>query len=80
MTYLKAYRQKLDRLQTKLEEAAPKRHENLLLRKRMVEQAYAQQMKIERNQIASRMDHLTPGPKKVFLHMRLQKLKEQLGR
>ena len=75
MTYLKAHRQKLDRLQNKLEEAAPKRHENLLLRKRMVERAYAEQTRIERNQIASRKDHLTPGPRKVFLHMRLQKLK-----
>ena len=78
MTYLKAHRQKLDRLQNKLEEAQPKRHENLLLRKRMVERAYAEQMRIERNQIASRMDHLTPGPRKVFLHMRLQKLKQAL--
>ena len=78
MTYLKAHRQKLDRLQSKLEEAAPKRHENLLLRKRMVERAYAEQMRIERNQIADRMDHLMPGPRMVFLAMRLQKLKQQL--
>ena len=78
MTYLKAHRQKLDRLQSKLEEAAPKRHENLLLRKRMVESAYAEQMRIERNQIASRMDDLMPGSRKVFLQTRLQKLQQRL--
>ena len=79
MQYRKAFNQKLDRLVTKHQEAAPKRHENLMMRKKMIEKAYSEQMKIERNQIASRMNHLTPGPRKVFLHMRLQKIKQQLG-
>ena len=69
---------RLDKLKYKLQEAQPKKHENLLLRKRMVEKAYAQQIHSERNDVASRMQALAPGPKRVFLQARLQKLNQML--
>ena len=77
MTY-KSYRARVARLQHKMEEAVPKRNESLLLRRTMIENAYAEQLRIERSQIASRMQHLVPGAKKVFLQSRLQKLERQL--
>lgn len=77
MTY-KSYRARAARLQHKLEEALPKRNESLLLRRRMIENSHAEQMRIERNQIAARMSHLSPGARKVFFMARLQKLNEQL--
>ena len=67
---------RLDRLKYKLHEAQPKLHENLLLRKKMVERAYSEQMRTERDDIASRMRHLQPGPKQLFLKMRLEKNKK----
>ena len=79
MQYRKAFNEKVDRLVSKHQEAAPKRHENLLLRKKMIEKAYSEQMRIEKKQIASRMNHLNPGSRKVFLAMRLQKIKQHLG-
>ena len=64
---------RLNKLKYKLQEAQPKVHENLLLRKRMVEKAYADQMRNERDDIASRMRHLTPGPRQMFMKIRLEK-------
>ena len=69
---------RLDKLKYKLQEAQPKLHENLLLRKRIVERGYAEQIKAERNDVASRMQHLAPGAKRVFLQARLQKLNQML--
>ena len=69
---------RLDRLKYKLHEAQPKLHENLLLRKRMVERAYSEQLRNERDDISSRMRHLQPGPKQLFLKLRLEKIKKQL--
>ena len=74
----KALQIKLDKLKYKLQEAQPKLHENLLLRKRMVERGYAEQIKAERNDVASRMQHLAPGAKRVFLKARLQKINQML--
>lgn len=69
---------RLNNLKYKLQEAQPKLHENMLLRKRIAEKAYHDQMKIERDDISSRMKYLQPGARKVFFQMRLQKLNSQL--
>ena len=71
---------RLNKLKYKLQEAQPKVHENLMLRKRMVEKAYADQMRNERDDIASRMRHLTPGPKQMFMKIRLEKINKQLNK
>ena len=71
---------RLNKLKYKLQEAQPKVHENLMLRKRMVEKAYADQMRNERDDIASRMRHLTPGPKQMFMKIRLEKINQQLNK
>ena len=69
---------RLNKLKYKLQEAHPKHHENLQLRKKMVEKGYSDQMRVERDEISSRMRHLQPGPRQLFLKMRLQKINEQL--
>ena len=69
---------RLNNLKYKLQKQQPKLHENILLRKRMVEKAYHDQMRVERNVIASRMRHLQPGARQVFFKMRLDKLNSQL--
>ena len=69
---------RLNKLKYKLQEAQPKVHDNLMLRKRMVEKAYADQMRNERDDIASRMRHLTPGPRQMFMKIRLEKINQQL--
>ena len=54
---------RLNNLKYKLQEAQPKLHENLMLRKRIVEKAYHGQLQVERDDISSRMKYLQPGPK-----------------
>ena len=65
---------RLNNLKYKLQEAQPKHHENLMLRKRLVEKAYHDQMRVERDDISSRMKYLQPGPRQLFLKMRLEKM------
>ena len=69
---------RLNNLKYKLQEAAPEHHENPMLRKRMVEKAYHDQMRVERDDISSRTKYLQPGPRQLFLKMRLGKIKSAL--
>ena len=54
--------------------------ENLLLRKRMLEVTFANQMRVEKHNLIDRITRLQPGPQKVLLKQRLAKLNAQLGK
>ena len=66
---------KMKNIQWKLQEQRQRLHENVLLRKSMLEANYARQLAAEKNAIVSRIAHLQPGPQKTFLKMRLEKFK-----
>ena len=63
---------KMKNIQWKLQEERQRLHENVLLRKSMLEANYARQLAAEKNDIVSRITHLQPGPQKTFLKMRLE--------
>ena len=69
---------RLNNIKYKLQEAQPKHHENLMLRKKIVEKAYHDQLRVERDDISSRMKYLQPGARQLFLKLRLEKIKSQL--
>ena len=62
----------------RLHEQRERLHENLLLRKRMLEVTYANQMRVEKHHLIDRIIHLQPGPQRVLLKQRLVKLSAQL--
>ena len=66
---------RLKNIQWKLQEQRQRLHENVLLRKSMLEANYARQLAAEKNDIISRIARLQPGPQKTFLKMRLDKIK-----
>ena len=66
---------RLKNIQWKLQEQRQRLHENVLLRKSMLEANYARQLAAEKNDIISRIARLQPGPQKTFLKMRLGKIK-----
>ena len=68
---------KLKNVQWHLREQRQRLHENVLLRKSMLEVKYASQIQRERDDIRSRIARLQPGVQKTFLRMRLEKLKRQ---
>ena len=51
-----------------------------LLRKRMLEATFANQMRVEKHNLIDRITRLQPGPQKVLLKQRLAKLNAQLGK
>ena len=69
---------RLNNIKYMLQEAQPKHHENLMLRKKIVEKAYHDQLRVERDDISSRMKYLQPGARQLFLKLRLEKIKSQL--
>ena len=75
---LKPLQARLNNIKYKLQEAQPKHHENLMLRKKIVEKAYHDQLRVERDDISSRMKYLQPGARQLFLKLRLEKIKSQL--
>ena len=50
-------------------------HENVLLRKSMLEANYARQVQVEKDAIRSSIARMQPGVQKTYLRMRLEKLK-----
>ena len=68
---------KLKNVQWHLQEQRQRLHENVLLRKSMLEANYASQIQREKDDIRSRIARLQPGVQKTFLRMRLEKLKRQ---
>ena len=66
---------KLKNVQWHLQEQRQRLHENVLLRKSMLEANYARQVQVEKDAIRSNIARLQPGVQKTFLNMRLQKLK-----
>jgi hypothetical protein len=51
--------------------------ESVELRRRMIEASHANQLRAEREDIASRISRLQPGPRKVFLAQRLSRISSQ---
>ena len=68
---------KLKNIQWHLQEQRQRLHENVLLRKSMLEATYASQIQREKDDIRSRVARLQPGVQKTFLRVRLEKLKRQ---
>jgi hypothetical protein len=64
---------KLKNIQWHLQEQRQRLHENVLLRKSMLEANYASQMQREKDDIRSRIARLQPGVQKTFLRTRLEK-------
>jgi hypothetical protein len=53
-------------------------HENMSWRKQYLESMRAAQVRIERDAIVSKIDHLAPGLQRLYLKHRLEKLKLRL--
>ena len=66
---------KLKNVQWHLQEQRQRLHENVLLRKSMLEANYARQVQVEKDAIRSNIARMQPGVQKTFLNMRLQKSK-----
>ena len=66
---------KLKNIQWHLQEQRQRLHENVLLRKSMLEANYARQVQVEKDAIRSSIARMQPGVQKTYLRMRLEKLK-----
>ena len=66
---------KLKHIQWHLQEQRQRLHENVLLRKSMLEANYARQVQAEKDAIRSNIARMQPGVQKTFLRMRLEKLR-----
>jgi len=66
---------KLKGIQWHLQEQRQRLHDNVLLRKSMLEANYASQLRREKDDIRSRIASMQPGVQKAFLKMRLDKIK-----
>ena len=66
---------KLKNIQWHLQEQRQRLHENVLLRKSMLEANYARQVQVEKDAIHSSIARMQPGVQKTYLRMRLEKLK-----
>ena len=66
---------KLKHIQWHLKEQRQRLHENVLLRKSMLEANYARQVQVEKDAIRSSIARMQPGVQKTYLRMRLEKLK-----
>jgi len=67
---------RLKHIQWHLQEERKRLHENVLLRKSLLEANYASQLRRERDDIRSRIARMQPGVQKTFLRMRLDKIKD----
>ena len=70
---------KVGHITHRLHEQRERLHENIALRKRMLENTYLNQMRVEKHHLIDRITRLQPGPQKVLLKQRLAKLNAQLG-
>jgi len=68
---------KLKHVQWHLQQERQRLHENVLLRKAILEANYASQVQQEKDDIRSRIAHMQPGVQKTFLRMRLDKTKNK---
>ena len=66
---------KLKNIQWHLLEQRHRLHENVLLRKSLLEANYARQVQVEKDAIRSSIARMQPGVQKTYLRMRLEKLK-----
>ena len=66
---------KLKNIQWHLQEQRQRLHENVLLRKSLLEANYARQVQVEKDAIRSNIARMQPGVQKTYLRMRLEKLK-----
>ena len=66
---------RLKKVQWHLQEQRQRLHENVLLRKGLLEANYASQLRREKDDIRSRISRMQPGVQKTFLKMRLDKIK-----
>ena len=66
---------KLKGIQWHLQEQRQRLHENVLLRKSMLEANYARQVQVEKDDIRSRVARMQPGVQQTFLRMRLEKIR-----
>ena len=64
---------KLKNAQWHLQEQRQRLHENVLLRKSMLEANNAWQIQVEKDNIRSRIAGMQPGVQKTFLKLRLEK-------
>ena len=69
---------KLKNVTWRLHEQRGRIHENVELRRKFVEQAHARQLHTEKKYISSHIDRLHEGPRKLFLRLRLEKIREHL--
>ena len=53
-------------------------HENMAWRKQYLQRTRAEQTRVERNRIISKIDQLAPGLRALYLRQRLAKLKVRL--
>ena len=65
---------KLKHIQWHLQEQRQRLHENVLLRKSMLEANYARQVQVEKDAIRSSIGRMQPGVQKTYLKLRLEKL------
>ena len=69
---------KLKNVTWRLHEQRGRIHENMELRRKYLEQSRARQLHTEKNDIASHIGRLQEGPRKLFLKLRVRKIKEHL--
>ena len=65
---------KLKHIQWHLQEQRQRLHENVLLRKSMLEANYARQVQVEKDAIRSNIGRMQPWVQKTYLKLRLDKL------
>ena len=71
---------RLNKLTFKLHEQRDKMTPSLELRRKYIETSYLNQIRGEKEMIASNIDRLSPGVRKTFLASRLQKLNTALNK
>ena len=65
---------KIANITLRLHEKRGRITENMELRHKMLKASYHMQLQNEKNSVMSHIHHLQPGPRKVFLQMRLEKI------
>ena len=69
---------KIQQITWRLHERRGQLQENMELRHKMLAASYHMQLRNDRDSVASHINHLQPGLRKVFLQMRLEKINAQL--
>ena len=69
---------KIANITLRLHEKRGRIHENMELRHNMLKANYHMQLQNDKNSVMSHIHRLQPGPRKVFLQMRLDKINARL--